>query len=82
MSKKHHILEQFPEEEFMFCDGMDNAIIGITTNMIVVYSADKIIDLLKHDMLEHEAIEYFNFNIEGAYMGEKTPIYVYDSIFY
>lgn len=82
MSKKHNILDQFPDEEFMFVDGMDNAIIGVSSNFLIVYSADKIIEILKHDMLEHEAIEYFNFNIEGAYMGEKTPIYVYDNIFY
>jgi hypothetical protein len=26
---------------------------------------------------DEEALDYFYFNIEGAYMGEKTPIYVW-----
>jgi len=28
-------------------------------------------------MTEEEALEYFDFNIEGAYMGEQTPHYVF-----
>ena len=34
--------------------------------------------LLKEDMKldEHEAIEYFEYNINGAYMGEYTPYYL------
>ena len=76
--KREEIINNFPEEEFLFVDGMDDAIIGLTTKLIVVYSADECIKILMKDMLEIEAIEYFNFNIEGAYMGEKTPIYIYD----
>ena len=29
-------------------------------------------------MSYEEAVEYFDFNVEGAYMGEKTPIWVDD----
>ena len=25
-----------------------------------------------------DAIEHFEYNIAGSYLGEKTPIYVYD----
>jgi hypothetical protein len=31
-----------------------------------------------NDMSEMEAIEYFAFNVSGAYMGENTPIWNYD----
>jgi hypothetical protein len=27
------------------------------------------------DMSEEEAFEYFYYNVSGAYMGEKTPIF-------
>ena len=80
--KREEILNNFPEEEFLFVDGMDDAIIGLSTKLLIVYSADKCVKILMKDMLEIEAIEYFDFNIEGAYMGEKTPIYVYDNLFY
>ena len=39
----------------------------------------KCIDILirDHDMSELEAIEYFEFNVSGAYVGENTPIWLY-----
>jgi len=79
--KREEIINNFPEQEFLFVDDMDDAIIGLSTKFLVVYSADKCIEILMKDMFEIEAIEYFEFNIEGAYMGEKTPIYVYDKLF-
>ena len=30
-------------------------------------------------MTEEEAVEFFEFNIEGAYMGRMTPVYVHRS---
>ena len=74
------ILDHFPDEEFIFVDDMDDAIIGVSNDYKIVYSAKKCVDILMKDMLEIEAIEYFEFNIVGAYMGEKTPIYVYDDL--
>lgn len=32
-------------------------------------------------MTFEEAEEFFDFNVEGAYMGEKTPIWVDDEMF-
>ena len=29
-------------------------------------------------MSSEEALEYFSFNIESAYMGEETPIWCWD----
>jgi hypothetical protein len=29
-------------------------------------------------MTHEEAIEFFDFNIAGAYVGEYTPIYMYE----
>ncbi len=70
------ILNWFPEDEFLKADGFDEAIIGIDEDtMRLIYSVSKCIDILKKDMEEEEAVEYFNFNVKGAYMGEKTPIW-------
>ena len=59
------------------------AIIGqCDASMRLVYSTDKIVDILAEDMPREEAIEFYEYNILGAYMGEMTPIYVseHDSI--
>ena len=73
------ILEWFPEEEILKADGFDEAIIGIDTNeMRLIYSVSKCIEILCKDMDMEDAIEYFDFNVSGSYMGEKTPIWCYD----
>ena len=74
-----NILEWFPEEEILKADGFDDAIIGIDdSTMRLIYSVSRCIDILKKDMDEEEAVEYFNYNVKCAYMGEKTPIWCDD----
>jgi hypothetical protein len=45
---------------------------------VFVYSYDKILDILmiEDGMTEREAIDYVEYNIAGAYVGELTPILV------
>ena len=65
--------------EALFADGHDHAIMGYSSDGRVVYSADQIIcGLMNGGMTEEDAVEYFHFNIEGAYVGEFTPIYMYE----
>ena len=55
----------------------EQAIIGQDdASLRVVYSRDKIIDILAEEMTPEEAVEFYEYNILGAYMGEMTPIYV------
>jgi len=75
------IIQQYPDEEFMFADGLDEAIIGVDIDSFnseprIIYSVDKCITILERDMSDTEAIEYFNYNVSGAYMGKKTPIWM------
>jgi len=60
-------------------DGFDSCLIGKDTKDRAIYDADAMIDVLisRDDMDRADAEEYFWFNIEGAYMGEETPIYVF-----
>jgi hypothetical protein len=75
------ILEWFPEEEFIKIDGFDEAIIGIEDfDMRLIYSCSKIIEILKQEMSEEDAIEHFEYNIKGAWLGEKTPIFCIDDL--
>jgi len=73
------IFERYPDEDFLLADGFEEAIIGVDDNsMRVVYSVKKCIEILKRDMSEDAAMEHFSFNVSGAYMGEKTPIWCQD----
>ena len=65
-------------------DGFDEAIIGMSSDIAtsgerLIYDANKCIDILirDHDMSEMEAIEYFEFNVSGSYVGDTTPIWLY-----
>jgi hypothetical protein len=76
-----NIIEKYPNESFLKPDGFDEALIGVDIkSMRLVYSVSKCIQILSKDMNEIDAIEYFDFNVSGAYVGEKTPIWVDDII--
>lgn len=73
------ITEQYYEEEFLKADGFDEAIIGVEENDLrLIYSVSKCLEILQQEMDETEAMEYFTFNVSGAYVGEKTPIWCWD----
>lgn len=73
------ILEIYSEEELLIADGFDEAVIGIDENSLrIIYSVKKCIEILTKDMSEEDALEYFNYNVSGAYVGEKTPIWCQD----
>ena len=71
-------------------DQFDKHIIGLTLNFegitSLVYDEDSIIEMLAEDFEENKedseqdsyilAVEYFEFNIRGAYLGKQTPIFV------
>lgn len=76
-----HIIEWFPEDEFLKADGFDDAIIGVDEfSMRLIYSVSKCIEILQKDMDEEEAVDYFEYNVKGAYVGEKTPIFCIDNL--
>lgn len=58
-------------------DGLDEAIIGVSTTGNITYSVDKIIDIfVNRDHMSHEeAGEYFDYNVERAipYMTDGIP---------
>jgi len=60
----------------------DAAILGVAERIgmspIVAYDTAKILDILceRDGMDDDEALEYFEFNIAGAYVGDRTPIFI------
>jgi len=65
---------------FLSEDEFDEAIIGVSERMgeepVVAYDTTKIVAILSRSMTVDEAYEYFEFNILGAYVGLKTPIFI------
>ena len=61
-------------------DGFEDALIGFGTRFtydVAVYDYNKCIEILERDgMSEIDALEYFEFNVRGAYVGEHTPIFM------
>jgi hypothetical protein len=69
-------------------DGFDDAILGVVDRIgsdgpILCYSRERVIEILKarDGMTDEEAVEFFEFNIAGAYVGPGTPCFLspYDS---
>lgn len=80
------LLDEEQAKEILFADGLEDALIGVTTSwdssgerpIRAVYDGPKVIAILvQRDMNEEEAMEYFEFNIAGAYVGKNTPIFVW-----
>lgn len=81
MFSKEDTWQLLVEEECLIADGFDDAVIGIVygANPKTVYSVKKIIDILMEEEMSYEdAVEHFEYNIAGSYVGEKTPVFVYD----
>ena len=77
------------DQEMLFVgsdpEEFEDAIIGIANSFgaspVVAYDYEKMIEILVRQFEEEDdpwisAIEWFEFNIIGAYMGEGTPIYI------
>ena len=78
MNNIDKIQELYPDLELLQADGFDGAIIGIEPlSGKVIYDIDKMVEVLNEEGLSvEEAIEYLDFNVLNAYVGEQTPIYI------
>lgn len=60
-------------------DGYDEAIVGITDDGQLVYSKEKMVELLMgtdKEMDEQDAWEFLEFNCFSTYVGEQTPLFI------
>ena len=79
MTKKERVLAVAFDEELVFADGFDKAIIGLDTNDYrVVYSKEKMVKILEKQVDFEDALEHLENNTWGVSMGIRTPIYVDD----
>ena len=72
------------DEEIMLMDGFEEAFIGFSRRCgqptLATYSFDKMIQVLvERDQMDvMEAEEYISYNCAGAWMGELTPVILYE----
>lgn len=63
-------------------NGFDNAIIGVARQFNqpekLVYDYSKCVEILmsRDEMSKDDAVEFMEFNVVGAYVGEQTPIWM------
>lgn len=69
-------------DEMLFSDGFEDALIGICHQFgrpsVAAYDYEKCIRILmdRDGMTDIEAVEFFEFNVSGAWVGENTPVYI------
>jgi hypothetical protein len=71
------------EDDILLADGYEDAFLGICVRFgglrVAAYDYDKCIESLQksgiHDY--EEAVEYFEFNTLGAWVGNATPVFIH-----
>jgi len=73
---------ELTEPVYIKADGFDDCLLGLGFRFgnrgTLVYDQAKVIEKLMQDsnMSEEDALEYYEFNILGAFVGENMPIFV------
>jgi hypothetical protein len=77
------LLQEYFEsgEPLLKMDGFDDCIAGVIERIgqepIICYDKTKVLDqMVKDGMTYEEAVEYFEYNQLGAWVGERTPCFL------
>jgi len=79
MIDQEHLMEILEEEECLTADGFDDALVGCTygSNVVAVYDINKMVEVLICEGMDYDdAVEFLDYNVVSAYMGDKTPLYI------
>ena len=68
-------------EDAITADGFEKALLGFGHQFntpVAVYSKDRCLHVLmeRDGMSREDAIEYFDFNVAGAWVGEGMPVFL------
>ena len=70
------------DREILYCDGLEDAFVGLSMRFgdgpLATYDIEKIIRILmeRDGMDEPSAREFYGFNILGAWVGDRTPVFI------
>ncbi len=83
ISIRDSIADEYPDVPLLFLDPVayDKAILGVCegfgADLKIAYDYDKIIEVnMSMDMTYEEAVEWFEYNQIGAFVGDNTPVYI------
>ena len=81
MTLREQIAQDYPDLLVLEPDYFDTAIIGLAQRIgmdVICYDKEKVLELLcvKEEMTYEDAIEHFEFNIIGSWVGETTPVFL------
>jgi len=76
-----------PIDGALLADGFEAALVGFGYQFnypIAVYNRDKCIEILmdRDGMSDIDAIEFFDFNVAGAWVGKSTPVFLESPLAY
>jgi len=69
----------------LLADGFEEALVGFGyrfSHPVAIYDYNRCIEVLmnRDGMTDEEAIEFFDFNVSGAYVGESTPVFIMHNV--
>ncbi len=84
------IVDATDDDEMLFMDGFDNALVGYTdprpcgVPALPIYDYWAMVDILTTEVDDEdseamefdEAVDYLEFNVVSAWIGERTPIII------
>ena len=71
-----------PDDDVLYCTDLDDAFVGFSMRYgdgpLATYDIEKIIKILmeRDGMDEPSAREFYGFNILGAWVGDRTPLFI------
>ena len=84
-NRRQEIVDDFGDDQLLFLSEpeFDEAIIGIARRIgqedAIAYNSNTVYEILAKQLNTEDwtvIFEYFEFNILGAYVGERTPVFV------
>lgn len=83
MTKAEQVRETLTEENpnALFADGLDEALVGVARRCgqptLAVYDYEKVVEVfVGQGMTYEDAVEWVEFNVVGAWLGENTPVWL------
>ena len=81
MKIREQIAENYPDLLVLDPEYFDDAIVGLVQRIgmdVICYDKEKVLELLcvKEGMSYEDAVEHFEYNIIGSWVGDTTPVFL------
>lgn len=71
------ILKKHPKIDFPNFPEINDAVVGVTDDLKLIYSEEKTIEIFmkNHEWSHEEALEWYCHNVECCHIGPRTPVF-------